>query len=264
VHHSADVAAVFLNLLDQPIWRSRFTTALGRDLSDGEAECLAALAFLHDIGKLAPGFQAKAWYGVHSIARIGHLEAAWRWLAMPRPDALAGAILHLARWPGLREWFAALLAHHGRPVAQPAAGTAAAAFPVLPDYDWRDNEGLLGRCLLDWFPAIARAEVPPPEPRLVHLFCGLLTLADWVASDRRAFAFEAEFRPDYWKIAQARARARVTEIGLDACPALRGPAEWHLISDHPTPRPAQLAIGALPTDERLILLEAEVTSVNEV
>jgi CRISPR-associated endonuclease/helicase Cas3 len=127
----------------------------------------------------------------------------------------------------------------------------------LPDYSWKEQEALLGHCLLNWFPAVARANLPAPEPRLVRFFCGLFTLADWVASDRRAFEFAGEFRPDFWPTAQARARDRVAEIGLAASPALRGPAGWRLISDHPVPRPAQKVVGGLATDEQLVLLEAE-------
>ena len=105
-HHAADVAAVFLALAGQAVWRSRLEAAAGHALSGDETECLAGLVFLHDIGKLAPGFQAKAWPGTNGIRPIGHLDAAWRWMAMPRPEALAGAILHLGRWPNMREWFA--------------------------------------------------------------------------------------------------------------------------------------------------------------
>lgn len=41
---------------------------------------------------------------------------------------------------------------------------------------------------------------------------------------------------------------------------LCAPAEWLLISDHSRPRPAQNAIGALPTSERRVLLQAETGS----
>ncbi len=256
-HHAADVSAVFLELLDTPVWKSRIAAAAGRPLSVDETGCLAALVFLHDVGKLAPGFQAKGWPSSQGQQLIGHLEAGWRWMALSHPNALAGAIHYLVRWPGIREWFAVLLAHHGRPIPEPIGGSAAATFPVLPSYDWTKEEAVLGRCLINWFPSVTRASAPAPEPRLAHFFCGLLTLADWVASDQRAFEFEAEFRPDYWQTAQVRARARVLEIGLSAHPPLRGQAGWQLISDYPLPRPAQAAIGALDVNERLVLLEAE-------
>ncbi len=108
-----------------------------------------------------------------------------------------------------------------------------------------------------WIPEIADAAVPEPVPRFLHFVCGLLTLADWVGSDRRAFPFEPEFRLDYWQTAQERARDRVDKIGLGRSPALRGPPCWALISGYQNPRPAQTAVGALPAEERLILLEAE-------
>lgn len=220
-HHSADVAAVTLVLLNQPQWRDRAAFALGRPLSPGETQCIVALAFLHDIGKLAPGFQAKGWPESSGISKRGHLECAWLWTFMPRAEGLSGAVRYLAAWPRIDEWLAALFSHHGRPVAKPAEGIAKGAFPVLPWYDWRAEDAIMGCALLDWFPAIATESPPPPDPAFVHFFCGLLTLADWVASDRRAFGFVPGFRADYWQIAQARASARVAAIGLGPCPALR-------------------------------------------
>lgn len=60
-HHSMDVAAVFLRLMNTPVIANRLATAAKRDLTDTDRQRLAALAFLHDIGKLHPGFQAKRW-----------------------------------------------------------------------------------------------------------------------------------------------------------------------------------------------------------
>jgi CRISPR-associated endonuclease/helicase Cas3 len=261
-HHSADVSAVVLSLLDQPIWAARASAALGRLLSETEKRCLAALAFLHDIGKLAPGFQAKAWPEGHGLRLRGHLECGWLWTRLHRPDALAGAVQDLARWRGLDEWLAVLFAHHGRPVPEPASGLAEQAFPERPvhGYDWRAEERTLGMALKAWFPEISERSPPEPAPRFVHFLCGLLTLADWVASDRGAFPYEPAFRPDYWQTAERRARARIEAIGLGRSPALKAAPSWALISDHANPRPAQEAVGTLPADERLILLEAETGS----
>ncbi|WP_243641956.1 CRISPR-associated helicase Cas3' [Rhodovulum steppense] len=41
---------------------------------------------------------------------------------------------------------------------------------------------------------------------------------------------------------------------------LCGAPGWALISDHPSPRPAQQAVGSVPATERLVLLEAETGS----
>lgn len=116
----------------------------------------------------------------------------------------------------------------------------------------------MGQALLTWFPDIPELQLPPPSPRLVHFFCGLLTLADWIGSDHRAFPFEATIRTDYWATAQARAARRISEIGLSqAGLSLNGAPGWALISDHAAPRPAQAAVGAVPPEEQLVLLEAE-------
>jgi CRISPR-associated endonuclease/helicase Cas3 len=259
-HHSADVAAVLLCLLEEPVWRQRAEAALHQTIAPEQARCLAALAFLHDIGKLAPGFQAKAWPIGHGLITLGHLQAGWYWSSLYRPNALGGAAAHIARWQGIDEWLAALFAHHGRPVQIPGDGEAAKAFPLLPNYDWQEQEALLGSALMDWFPEVATCGPPPPHPSFLHFFSGLLNLADWVASDRRAFPFEADFRPDYWQTARRQAATRIDAIGLGKSTPLKGAAGWTLISVHPEPRPAQKALGTLTVTERLVLLEAETGS----
>ena len=60
-HHSMDVAAVFAQMLQLPVVRDRLKAAAGASLTELTCRRLAALAFLHDIGKLHPGFQAKGW-----------------------------------------------------------------------------------------------------------------------------------------------------------------------------------------------------------
>ncbi|WP_337248437.1 CRISPR-associated helicase Cas3' [Rhodovulum visakhapatnamense] len=182
------------------------------------------------------------------------------------PESLCGAAAQILHWPsapGLTDWFFALFAHHGRPVPEPSPGKAAAAFPPgrIAGYDWRAQETVMGRALLDWFPEIGRSSAPSPKPALLHFFCGLLTLADWIGSDRKAFPFEGSFRSDYWETARDRANERVADIGLaEGSLHLRAAPGWALISDYPSPRPAQEAVGDLPVNERLVLLEAETGS----
>ena len=60
-HHSMDVAAVFARMMQLPIIRNRMETAAKVQLTDADCQRLSALVFLHDIGKLHPGFQAKGW-----------------------------------------------------------------------------------------------------------------------------------------------------------------------------------------------------------
>jgi CRISPR-associated endonuclease/helicase Cas3 len=60
VDHSADVSAVIEALLDQPTINRRLARSAGRDRLDRQTCArLAALAFLHDIGKANRGFQRR-------------------------------------------------------------------------------------------------------------------------------------------------------------------------------------------------------------
>ena len=72
VHHSADVAAVLLALLEQPTIAARLARLAGRDALDKVTrDRLGALAFLHDIGKANRGFRARVDPGVYVSAVAG-------------------------------------------------------------------------------------------------------------------------------------------------------------------------------------------------
>jgi CRISPR-associated endonuclease/helicase Cas3 len=55
-HHCADVAACFLGLVSNRVIRARLE-GRGRALSPLDIDRLGVLVFLHDSGKLRPGFQ---------------------------------------------------------------------------------------------------------------------------------------------------------------------------------------------------------------
>ena len=258
-HHSADVAAVFRALLEVPAFRQTAERAAGRPLDSGAIECLAALAFLHDIGKIAPAFQAKGWPPGHGVTTRDHLRCGWLWLErLTAEQALAGNAVHLAEWPDIQDWFPLLFAHHGAPVMAPNEYRMGKALEDVPGYDWRAADAVMGEALAAWFPAITTAAPPPLTPRFAHHVAGLLALADWIGSDRRVFPFVATFDPDYFAHALTIARQHLSRIGLDtATRRLAGPAGWPLLSSHPRPRPAQQAVAAVPPDETLLILEAE-------
>ena len=54
-----DVAAVFTRIAELPVFRNRMEAAAEHPLTSLQCHRLSALVFLHDIGKLHPGFQAK-------------------------------------------------------------------------------------------------------------------------------------------------------------------------------------------------------------
>ncbi len=260
-HHSADVAFVFRALLRQPHFRRCAESALGAPLPDAQIDCLAALVFLHDIGKLAPVFQAKGWPDRHGLQPRGHLTCGWLWLLCQTMDRmpLDGALAHMRGWPGAREWFRIVFAHHGKPLKEPPDTELRDAFRAVPVYDWQAQEALMGRALQAWFPAIRQHVPPPPTPRFAHFICGIVALADWVGSDQRGFGFVGAFDMQYDALARDRAERWLREIGLAAGGhKLRGPDIWTLLApEHPAPRPAQAVVGGLDLGERLVILEAE-------
>lgn len=258
-HHSGDVAAVLVSLLETSTFRARAEAAAGRSISREEISCLGALAFLHDIGKLATGFQVKAWHRNPGITPRGHVQCGWLWLGRDRAtEALDGHAVLLAEWPDIAMWFRLLFAHHGRPVLAPNESWGRNAFAPAPGYDWKAEERVMGQALITWFPEIRDHAPPRLTHEFAHFFAGLLALADWVGSDREAFDFVEEFDPFYWASALEKARRRLESIGLDTSSTrLAGVAAWPLLSDHPSPRPAQRTVADVEASERLVILEAE-------
>lgn len=258
-HHSADVAAVLISLLEIPAFRNRANAAMCRPVSREEISCLGALAFLHDVGKLATGFQVKGWDRNPGITPRGHVQCGWLWLRQGEAsEALGGHASLLAHWPDIILWFRLLFAHHGRPVTEPDESWGRDAFAPALDYDWKAEERVMGEALITWFPEIRDHAPPRLTHEFAHFYAGLLALADWVGSDREAFDFVEEFDPTYWATALEKARRRLRSIGLDPSNTrLAGAVAWPLLSDHPAPRPTQRAVADVETSERLVILEAE-------
>lgn len=118
-HHCADVVACFLTLVTLPVIRSRLERAAGGPLSSVSLARLAVIVFLHDCGKLHPGFQAKGWpEGLWTGRPHGHVREGAEIFLNGGPDAIArnlhrDALLH---WDPDLDLFLAALAHHGRPI----------------------------------------------------------------------------------------------------------------------------------------------------
>ncbi len=220
--HCADVAAVTDALLTCTILRRRLATLIGwDDLSDVHVARLAALAAIHDAGKVNHSFQdqafrPKAQSRGHVRPIIEVLEAegsSQELLLLPLGiDAMMGwfsselDLIHvlLATW-----------GHHG--------------LPVLPQDDFRSRlwendgrrnpmEGLkeLGAYTRRWFPqAFDGAAAPfPSDPALQHAFNGVLTLADWIGSDQRFFAFAGDL-DDPMPRARRQAKHAIEALFLD-------------------------------------------------
>ena len=268
-HHSVDVAAVFLRLLNTPVIANRLATAAERDLTDTDRQRLAALAFLHDIGKLHPGFQAKGWDESLRPKRVrGHTSESYDFLYLacqyPEHPFHAEARDMICWGEAFEPLILAMFAHHGRPVS----GSPQATFldwdsPTLDHYGWRDEAKEMAVALRRWFaPAFeSNGASLPKQPRFHHLVAGLAALADWIGSDTRFFDYVAPLSLDYHLVAHRNARRALATIGFRApASTCLGAPGFHELTGFATPNPAQAVVGAVEPGARLVILEAETGS----
>ena len=127
-HHSMDVAAVFKALVALPVVHNRLESAADRPLGEIDCERLAALVFLHDIGKLHPGFQARGWPDeLWTRPKCGHQSEGCAFLTLASNSAahpFHECVQHIVDWGDAAEnIIAAAFAHHGRPVDWPTDPT---------------------------------------------------------------------------------------------------------------------------------------------
>ncbi|MEH3048605.1 CRISPR-associated endonuclease Cas3'', partial [Sphingomonas adhaesiva] len=195
VDHCLDVGAAFSAIV--PAWRAVLTTAAGRALTDQDIARLTVLVALHDLGKANRGFQARYDDKVRPI--VGHTAPVAALLnhSTLRTGAAASA-LHamIAAWDA-REHFAAVMAHHGRPLQAfyRDAEHQNRAWIGLVDHWWpkdghdpaEDVMPLIEAARARWPLAWEDGPPLPDAPRFVALFEGLVTLADWLGSDERRF-----------------------------------------------------------------------------
>ena len=270
-HHCMDVAAVFARLARLPVVRDRLDEAAGCPLDDAQRDRLSALVFLHDVGKLHPGFQAKGWQeGTWRAPRRGHLAEGWSFLILAERESehpFHQTMQRIMRWGddnAISALFAAVLAHHGRPVAWPRDPMIADwDNPRAPEFDWRSAAGSLCDVMLRWFDgAFDRQAAPlPNSARFHHELSGLVVLADWMGSDERVFEFTSPLDGDYKQIAHERAGRALKSFrpraGLIAAHSAPG---FTKLTGYANPNPAQAEAGAVDPAARLVILEAETGS----
>lgn len=268
-HHCMDVAAVFARMLELPVVRDRLETAACAQLTESVLWRLSVLVFLHDIGKLHPGFQSKGWPdGLWRRPPCGHLKEGWAFLTLAyrQPEhPFHRTMKEVVNWGGeaaIQSLLGAAIAHHGRPVERPPSPSLR-DWPRLPHYDWRAEARRIVETLHEWFPkAFERSGVLLPDrPRFHHAVAGLAALADWIGSDTRFFPFSAPFDPAYNRKAGKAAIRALETIGLDSGALSTRPApDFAAVSGFPTPNPAQVAAANAGLDNRLTILEAETGS----
>ena len=283
--HMLDVASCFLALARCPAIRRSLQVAAGashRALTEVDLQRLAVLAFMHDIGKANAGFQAKYWQTGEPLARAwplpcGHGAEGWALISgeviLPARERFANGLqLHLLDCWGesVKALLRASISHHGRPVGDRMTGGKSCWDPVRRSggliYDPAQTIEHIGATALVAFPGAFVDDHPalPNGHAFVHLFGGLVQLADWLGSDTREGFFPyTEPGEERSRTASARALNAVRVLGLDPAPlrATLGPAlpAFAQAFDLASPRPMQLAMA----DDDLgpvVVLEAETGS----
>lgn len=261
--------------------RRRLERLTRRPLSSLDLERLAALAFLHDVGKAGAGFYSKG--------EPPEVAAAWRRQAGAN-DAQHGhttVVAPLLRssdyaahcqalglqtwgrwWPNATELWLAAVSHHGQPITTSNLPSAL-KWPTwtAPIAGYHPLHGLqrLGDAIRHLWPkAFNEPLTEPLGEAFTHAFAGLVSLADWIGSNTDHFPYDLGASQDEarWVPALDRARDTLRRIGLDLTPqqadfAARAPDFEQLFGF--APRPMQRAAGTR-LDKALTVLEAETGS----
>ena len=272
VDHMLDVAACFYACSRTKAVQRALADVAGRSLSELDMSRLAAIAFLHDIGKANAGFQSKQWAARGQRppsgwpAMAGHTHEALVIFSNPK---LLGALPldDLASWGeacfGLLR---ASISHHGRPVVASSTIAKEIWHPVSQGgvvvYDPQVTLYEIGDCMKQWFPGAFGVGPPLPQgSEFSHLFAGLVQFSDWLGSDTRFFPYASsgDKRSEWvWECA----RKAIQHVGFDT-------QAWRaVLTAHPNfstvfgveaPRPIQAKMGEEGLGQ-LLILEAETGS----
>lgn len=281
--HMTDVAACLDAVARCRAVQQALDTAAGRPLTEVDLARLAVLAFLHDIGKANAGFQGRCWLASDPRARhwphaCGHSTEGWLLFADGGgiiPNA-ADILRHLPI-DAMASWGEAVvvallrasISHHGRPVDEGRQALHVwqpVLDPVSGRYDPASAVSEMARRVVLSYPLAFTDGHPelPDRPALVHLFGGLVQLADWLGSDTRP-GFFPYTEPGEDRIATAATRARhtITVLGLDASTwrtrVAQCPQPFSKVFQVEQPRPMQTAAAANGLGP-VVILEAETGS----
>ena len=223
LHHTMNVGWVAWHLSEQrPRMLKQFR--LKPDVS-------AVLAALHDIGKIAPGFQIKcpAW-----LDNNGLKEHATRfgWNSLESDHAKVTQFT-VQRWLAVtfgiegvtaNTLAAAVAAHHGKVLCSPAGrGMRSDPGRGLVDNDiWeekrRETANALAAIFLDDVEQIRKLAINKDSPELWWL-AGLTSVADWIGSDESFFPADMNLPVES---SRARAADALGAIGFEQPPLIHG------------------------------------------
>ena len=274
VYHSLDVAAVGAVLASK---HPGIRTSLARFFPASPEQvrpCVVFLLAIHDIGKFAKKFQAKAPEAFPSSV-FARTDPAT--IATTFDHGSAGFDLLCAHWdalsvPGdIEGWLpllSAVTGHHGSPPspmlpfnlftlkkAFGAQGIASALAFVQDLTSLFDIEGMAA-------PTIEQGEGHIRSDS--HILAGLAVLADWIGSNQDWFRYrKADLSlEDYWGVALARAEQAVDAAGVLPASIANSTTYTDLIAQGVKPTPMQCWAEAcrLPDGPSLFLIEDETGS----
>jgi CRISPR-associated endonuclease/helicase Cas3 len=179
------------------------------------------LAALHDIGKVAPGFQKKcpAWMSAH---RLKFSE----FVGLEEDHAKVGqaTVQRLLGEDDLRYWSAVVGAHHGRlkgdSIGRLCDGGA----------EWTEQRRFLAQVLIAEFGPLPKARTTGADDVALWFNAGLVAVADWLASDEQTFPSAESFDT---AVIRTRAREQLDRIGFRPLDCARGKAFTELFPFSP-------------------------------
>lgn len=242
VAHSADVAALMERLLRDTNLGARMARLLGQDfLSEEQLQRFCVLAALHDAGKTNRGFQDGEAGHVRPI--IGMLSTAQKKRKLTEILSLREVLPWFdGQWKIMFDWLQTTWSHHGAPVRPERPGKGLwmpTAIERLSAFkEWTRQ----------WYPDAFQEAKPIARPEAQHLFNGILTLADWIASDKNLLCWKPSLTDPEEAITAARERRAPDAIrDLHLAPDRNIDSSLWTILDGDQPYDVQEAIQDLPT-----------------
>lgn len=260
--HSGDVAGVFRALIDLPGIRARLARLAGvADLADVWIERLTLLVFLHDMGKVNRGFQARSDTSAPPIGHIGPLRALLGSRPVHRLNQRVAEIMQAERLGGwgeaMPELLDVVLSHHGAPWDRDRDGLQDEQhWRAAGAYDPMQALADLWEQAVNAAPASMATSGPPlpMAPAFHHALAGLIQLADWIGS-----AGWKRLRDG--RTAQHWASEQLQAIGMNPEPwrmaLLDRTLSFEELFGYP-PHPHQRACSEMPGE--VVILEAETGS----
>ncbi|QCO00526.1 CRISPR-associated helicase Cas3' (plasmid) [Azospirillum argentinense] len=274
VFHSLDVAAVAECLLQRMPWLvAVFLRVLGLPASERETlvRTIVFLTAIHDIGKFANGFQKMRPEVWERFAPPQERTRGWNYGGLLHHGPLGAALLDkgiVRSWfrgnrptaaIALRTWIYAVCGHHGSPPDISKARQSLRS--CFSERNEADAEAFVAWALASLGPDRLPVLPEAAARRSSMLLAGLVSVADWIGSNRDWFPFSSEaIAPEaYWQQARRRATDAVDEAGVVPRRPVTSPTFADLYPEITDPSPLQAAVDGLAFDSQCLVFVEEMT-----